>query len=93
MKQCSMIYEYLRANRYLDKVIERNTNTWCGICSKPTIKASKRHVRLNVFLYSNVSTKKVKKQSVLTVPKVLKKLNKLKIAFKRSRYRHNFSYH
>ena len=88
-----MIYEYLRANSYLDKVIERNTNTWCEICSKPIIKTSKRHVRLNVFLYSNVSTKKVKKQSVLTVPKVLRKLNKLKIAFKRSRYRHNVSYH
>ena len=32
--------------------------------------------------------KNVKKQSVLKVPKVLRKLNKLKNAFKRSKYRH-----
>ena len=43
------------------------------------------------FLYSNVSTKYVKKQSVLTVPEVLRKLNKLKNVFDRSRYRHTLS--
>ena len=81
-------YEYLLANNYLHKVKGGNTNTICEICSKPTVKTSEQHLWLNSFLMFNRFHKERKKQSVLALPKVLRKLNKLKYALKRSRYLH-----
>ena len=94
MKQCGIIYEYLLANNYLHKANDGNTNARCEIWSKTTINTSERHLLLKIFFKFKRFHKAGKKnQSVLTVPKVLRKLNELKNAFKRSRYRHTLSHH
>ena len=61
--------------------------------SKPAIMTSDDSFDLTLFFIFKSFHKERKKQSVLTVPKVLRKLNKLKNALKRSRYRHTLSHH
>ena len=66
------------------KVNDRNTSARCEIYSKATIKTSK-HLNLTLFLYSNVSTKNVKRQCfnspltlyILKYPENIKRKNGL----------------